>query len=212
MGYPFLLFDLDGTLVDSLDDLAVSINLLREELGLDALARERVAGAIGDGAALLVKRCLPEHPYAPRSVERFLQIYDDHLLDHTAPYPGIPELLESLAGCKLGVVTNKPRAEAQRILVGAGLAGHFQTVVGGDCAAARKPDAAPLQLALQRLGHQAEPALMVGDHHTDLYAGRAAGIDTCFCLWGMGHDDGLTTTLRAASPAKLQQLLTGCSP
>jgi len=207
MNYPFLLFDLDGTLVDSLADLTLSINLLRRELGLDELGQQSVARATGDGAARLVRRCLPEATGTPRQVERFLQIYSQHLLDRTAPYAGVPRLLEKLSGARLAVVTNKPRAEAQLILEGSGLAGYFQAVVGGECASAKKPDPAPLLLALQQLGHRGEPALMIGDHHTDLYAGRAAGVDTCFCTWGLGHSDGLAVTFQVDSPAQLELLL-----
>jgi len=207
MRYTHLLFDLDGTLVDSLADLTTSVNLLRAERGLATLPAAQVAEATGDGAAALVKRCLPDGGSAPEALERFLAFYAGHLLDATHPYPGIVALLESLGSAPLAVVTNKPLAQTLDILDGLDLRRFFAAVVGGGCAPAKKPSPLPLQLALQRLGCRDGTPLMIGDHHTDLRAGIAAGLDTCFCSWGLGHDDGLPATLRAASPTELQRLL-----
>lgn len=209
MKYSHLLFDLDGTLVDSLADLVLSVNLLRAELALSELPSEEVAKATGDGAASLVERCLPERAGGGPYVARFLEIYSRHLLEHTAPYQGISELLEHLPGHRLAVVTNKPFAQAEQILAGVGLKRYFPVVVGGECAAAKKPSPLPLQLALRRLEYHAGQVLMVGDHHTDLRAGQAAGLDTCFCRWGLGDSAGLASTFEVASVAELHALLAG---
>jgi len=211
MSYSCLLFDLDGTLVDSLADLATSMNLLRGELGYEALASDAVAQATGDGVGLLVARCLPEREQKETYVERFLAIYAQHLLDQTVPYPGIVELLEQCVDMPLAVVTNKPLEEALAILEGTGLRRFFPVVVGGECAVAKKPAPEPLLLALERLGKQAGGALMIGDHHTDLRSGQQAGCATCFCAWGLGHRDQLESDLEAESPAHLADLLHGQS-
>jgi len=210
MVYPYLLFDLDGTLVDSLADLAEAVNVLRGELGLAPLAESQVAAATGDGAAALVRRCLPEGLDSPPRLSRFLAIYAHQLeAPRTRPFPGIPELLRDLAAARLGLVTNKPLAATLQLLEALDLRRYFDSIVAGDSLAEKKPHPAPVRLALQQLGHCDEAALLIGDHHTDLRAGLAAGVDTCFCGWGLGHDDGVACTLRAERPEELRHLLLG---
>jgi len=208
MNYPYLIFDLDGTLVDSVGDLADAVNALRAESGLACLGEAQVAAATGEGAELLVRRCLPATLFEPAHLERFLELYAGRLQrPRTRPYPGIPELLADLSGRRLGLVTNKPLAPTLQLLEKLDLRRPFGSIVAGDTLAEKKPHPAPVRRALEELGHRGEAALMIGDHHTDLRAGMAAGIATCFCAWGLGRDDGLPSTLRAASPADLRRLL-----
>ncbi|MBE0596858.1 MAG: HAD-IA family hydrolase [Desulfuromonadales bacterium] len=199
-----LLFDLDGTLVDSSADLATAVNCLRLELELPPLPLATVRGYVGDGARLLVTRALPE--FSEPHLQRFLQLYHRHLLDQTLPYPGIREFLQRRRHQRLAVVTNKPLQLSLELLAGLDLLAYFPVVVGGDSCREKKPHPAPLQLALQRLGSHPERAVMIGDHHTDLHAGRAAGVQSCFCQWGIGHDGGLASDFRAASPTDLDLL------
>lgn len=207
MSYSPILFDLDGTLVDSVADLATAVNLLRAELDLPPLSREEVRANVGDGATVLVTRSLPAGAFSHARLQRFLALYGAHLAEHTVPYPGIRDLLQSLAGQPLAVVTNKPEALSIQLLDALDLRRAFAVVIGGDSCPVKKPDPTPLRLALHRLGGTAATALMVGDHHTDLKAGSSAGIATCFCEWGLGEDGGLAATHRVADVAALARLL-----
>jgi phosphoglycolate phosphatase len=207
MPFATLLFDLDGTLVDSVADLATGVNLLRQELGLPSLEPAAVRGMVGDGATMLVRRALPEGCFSEERLRRFLALYGEHLLERTAVYPGIREFLELHRDRKMAVVTNKPLFLTLPLLDGLGLRSFFPVVIGGECWGARKPDPAPVLEALRRLGAPPESAVLIGDHHTDLAAGRAAGVRTCFCAWGIGHDGNIPADLRADTPADLGRLL-----
>jgi phosphoglycolate phosphatase len=123
------LFDLDGTLIDSVDDLTTAANLLRAELDLAPLEAEVVRGYVGDGATLLVKRSLPEGLFSEERLQRFLELYGDHLLDRTVAYPGIRKFLEMHPGKKMAVVTNKPLRFALRLLEALELLPFFPVVV-----------------------------------------------------------------------------------
>lgn len=203
------LFDLDGTLVDSVDDLAKAVNGLRSELGLPPLGRATVRSYVGDGATALVTRALPPGAFTASRLQRFLALYGEHLLDSTRPYPGILPVLEQLRHRPLAVVTNKPFRLTSRLLQGLGLDAYFPVVIGGDSCAEKKPSPLPVLEALARLGSDPAAAVMIGDHHTDLRAGRAAGVRTCFCGWGLGHSDGLLPDLQAEVPEQLATLFPG---
>lgn len=209
MPFDCFLFDLDGTLVDSLADLAGALNRLRAELDLEPLPLAAVRANIGDGASLLVRRSLPPNTYSDSQLQRFLHLYREQLLQQTVLYPGIAAFLQAHRHDALAVVTNKPLQLSHALLQGLGLTDLFPVVIGGDSCAEKKPAAAPLLLALARLGRPATTALMLGDHHTDLRAGRAAGVRTCFCGWGLGHTDGLRSDYTAATPADLLRLFPG---
>jgi len=206
---PTLLFDLDGTLVDSINDLAGALNSLRSELKLAPLAVAEVRNMVGDGARMLVRRALPESYQDRAWMLRFLTLYGERLTLETRTYPGVVPLLEAFEACPMAIVTNKPVAMAQAIVAGLGLARFFPVIIGGDSCQEKKPHPQPLLEALQRLGTTPDQAVMIGDHHTDLRAGAAAHCRTCFCSWGYGEDGGETPTWRAASVAQLQNLLAG---
>lgn len=201
-----LLFDLDGTLIDSVDDLVTSINLLRDEFDLPSLNRPTVASYIGDGANLLVQRSLPEGFYRDEHLDRFLAIYADHLAEATGPYPGIVPFLEACQDKAMAVVTNKPIVPTLELLDQLDLRRFFPVIIGGDSAPTKKPDPEPVQLALSQLGRSPESAVMIGDHVNDLLAGRAAGAMTCFCHWGIGSHRDTPRDLEAATPADLGRL------
>lgn len=203
------LFDLDGTLVDSVLDLATGINLLRDELGLAALPVAQVRVCVGDGATQLVKRALPEIPFTDLLLQRFLTLYGEHLLDQTSVYPGILEFLDNHRRHALGIVTNKPYAYTLPLLDGLGLAPYFEVVVGGDSCRDKKPHPAPVRHALKQLGRPAATAVMIGDHHTDLLSGAAAGTRTCFCAWGIGQQGDAPCDDLAIAPGDLLRLYPG---
>ncbi|MEJ2199899.1 MAG: HAD-IA family hydrolase [Desulfuromonadaceae bacterium] len=203
------LFDLDGTLVDSLHDLATAMNLLRRELELEPLAESQVRSYVGDGATQLVKRGLGDIPFRQEYLQRFLSLYGEHLLDHSCLYPGILDFLQAHRHQRLAVVTNKPIAYTLPLLAGLKLSSFFQVVVGGDSCREKKPHPLPVLHALEQLGATAAAAVMIGDHHTDLRAGAAAGVRTCFCAWGIGRQGDAPCDDLAITPHDLLRLYPG---
>jgi phosphoglycolate phosphatase len=186
-----VLFDLDGTLVDSVPDLAAAANTLLAELGRPALAEAAIAGMVGDGVGALVERALRASGAVVAltpAIARFGALYEADLTRLTRPYPGVPETLAALsaAGCPLAICTNKPLRATAAVLAGCGLAQFFPVVLGGDSLPVKKPDPAPLRAALDRLGAAAEGAVMVGDHRNDILAARAAGLRSIFARYGYG--------------------------
>lgn len=205
----YLLFDLDGTLIDSMADLTTALNLLREELGLPSLKSSAVRYMVGDGAKRLVQRGLHELPYHPRYLQRFLALYQEHLLAETCCYRGIIELLERHKPQTMALVTNKPHSLTLKILDGLKLARYFTAVIGGDSSPHKKPHPYPLHQALKQLGAQPHQAVMIGDHHTDLRAAIAAGTPSCFCAYGFGHSDNLRYDYQVDTAADLINLFPG---
>lgn len=193
-----IVFDLDGTLVDSRRDLADSVNAMLVERGRPAIPVDEVTGMVGEGARLLVERALarsaqssPPDSARPISVAdalaRFLTHYDTRLLNHTRPYEGIPEWVAALASqATLAVLTNKPRAASVRILEGLGLLDYFVEVIGGDGPSPRKPDPSSLLALVDRYGAPKDDTLLIGDSRIDLETGRNAGVRVCLVRWGFG--------------------------
>lgn len=207
--YKYLLFDLDGTLVDSVADLALSLNLLADELGHPRLSIDKVGSIIGDGATKLIKRAYGEANYRKEHLLRFLEIYGRHLIDHTRCFPGIEQLLANHPAECLAVVTNKPYRLTIQLLEGLDILKHFKVVIGGDSLSEKKPHPLPVQKALESLGAAPSQAVMVGDHHTDLNSGRSAGTATCFCSYGLGNTGGLVPDFQVDSAMELLQLFPG---
>jgi phosphoglycolate phosphatase len=200
------LFDLDGTLVDSIPDLTKSVNLLRDELGLPPVTTAQVRSYVGDGVGLLLQRALPEGLFNQERRKRFVDIYTDHLTDETLVYPGITAFLEMHRNRPMAVVTNKPQALAEIIVERLGLARFFVDVIGAELALQRKPHPDMVNHALKRLASRPERTVLLGDHHVDLRAAHAAGVKSCFCAWGLGHDDGLRADFQAETAADLARL------
>jgi len=203
------LFDLDGTLVDTIPDLTKSVNLLREELDLPAVSSDEVRCHVGDGVGLLVQRALPQGLFSETRRVRFMEIYTDHLTDESRIYPGITTFLERHRGKPMAVVTNKPQPLADILIDRLGLIPFFQGVIGAEQALQKKPHPDMVHRALELLGSMPERTLLFGDHHVDLRAARAAGIKSCFCAWGLGHNDNLHADFQAATPADLLLLFPG---
>jgi phosphoglycolate phosphatase len=188
MSYQCLLFDLDGTLVDSRADLINSVNLTLAELGRETLPDARVINFVGEGARLLVERALrasqngapPDDDHdIGRALEIFRRHYRAHLLDQTRVYPDVEQTLARLEQIPKAVVTNKPYEFTTALLEGVGLARYFEVVLGGDSLAERKPSPMMLVEAARRCGAKASECLMVGDSRVDVEAGRAAKMKTC---------------------------------
>ena len=206
-----VVFDLDGTLVDSSIDLADATNALVSELGGAVLPDQRIVDMVGEGAALLVRRALTQagvDPETPGALQRFLALYDERLLEHTRAYDGIPAALEWLfTRVRLAVLTNKPDAATRRILAGLGLARFFHETIGGDSSFGRKPDPAALLHLARSNGAEPCDTLMVGDSTVDRETARAAGTRICLARYGFGFripaGDLLPTDLRIDSPLEL---------
>ena len=185
-----LIFDLDGTLVDSVPDLAAAVNRLMATRSLPGFAAPAITAMVGDGAAALVARAFAAHGHPPdaAALADFLADYGAHAAEASRPYPGVGEGLAILAarGWRLAVCTNKPEAPARSLLAALGLARYFAAVAGGDSFPVRKPDPAHLLGTLAAAGGSLPDALMVGDHHNDMEAARAAGMPAIFAAWGYG--------------------------
>ncbi len=164
---------------------------------------------VGDGVSLLVRRALGEHLFRPEHVERFLRIYDQHLLDNTCCYLGIEALLQQHTAENMAIITNKPHSQTLAILEGLKIHHLFAVIIGGDTFAQKKPDPFPVRQALIALGAAPSQAVMIGDHHTDLHAGQGAGTATCFCHYGFGNSGGLNYDFEAKTAADLSQLFPG---
>lgn len=179
MKIELLIFDLDGTLIDSAPDIADSANTLLLENGRAAVPHERVVAGIGHGVRNLVETIYPE-PLAPdnldRLARRFSQIYEERLLERTKPMPGVIEFLDDCR-YKIAIVTNKPYAQTMKIVAGLRLDRFpWVCIFGGDSFPKRKPDPFPLLEAMRVAGVTPEATLMIGDGIPDLQAARAARI------------------------------------
>ncbi len=187
-----VLFDLDGTLVDSLPDMAWAMNQLLPEMGRRATNLAEMRTWVGDGAAVLVERCmqatggLPDLPL-PEVVKRFVALYRTHVAVDTRPFPGVLAALTALraAGHPLGVCTNKPVALSLLLLDALQMRDFFSAVIGGDSVSERKPHPEHLLATLRAMKVENRKALMVGDSANDVAAAKAAGIPVI--LVGFGY-------------------------
>lgn len=186
-----LVFDLDGTLIDSKQDLTLSVNAVRERVGLGPLAYETVASYVGRGVVMLMRRALGEgatEEDVEQAVAFFLEYYRSHMLDHTVTYPGVREALDALAGRRLAVLTNKPVKFSQAILAGLGISRYFTQVYGGNSFDQKKPDPVGLVTIMHESGVPAAQTMIVGDSDTDVLTGRNAGVWTCGVTYGLAPE------------------------
>jgi phosphoglycolate phosphatase len=211
MRFQTLLWDLDGTLIDSAGDIAASVNLVRAELGHAPLTLAEVKTFVGDGLQMLIKRSIPEPDREP-ALQLFWKFYLEHCLDQTRAYPGIPDVLAlaKRARMRQAIVTNKPGAFSEKIVAGLGWSELFGVVIGGDNPCGKKPLPAPLKLALEELDSTQDQALMIGDGINDVLSARALGIPVCGVLFGIGAADKmreLKPDYLAETPADLLKIL-----
>jgi phosphoglycolate phosphatase len=185
-----LLLDLDGTLVDTVPDLASALNRLMASRGLPPFSRQETASMVGDGVTVLVGRAFAARGQTPDAgaIADFSSDYGAHVAVESKPYPGVPGLLRQLVaeGWRLAVCTNKPEAAARSLLEALALMPLLCAIGGGDSFPVRKPNPAHLLATLHASRGDATSAMMVGDHANDVAAARGAGMRSIFVTWGYG--------------------------
>jgi phosphoglycolate phosphatase len=202
-----VIFDLDGTLIDSRLDLVHSVNAALRHIGRAALPDDVIASYVGDGAPILIQRALGaeqvDEATVRRGLEFFLSYYREHKLDHTKVYPGIAEALAAIqhahngaeAQRKLTVLSNKPVNPSRAIVEALGLGRFFSQIYGGNSFATKKPDPEGARKLLAEFGAQPHQAVIVGDSHVDIETGHNAGLHTIGVTYGFAPH-----SLEAASP------------
>jgi phosphoglycolate phosphatase len=193
-----LIFDLDGTLIDSKLDLILSVNAMLRQLGRRELPEETVSSYIGRGAPQLVAQALgpgASEEECKHALEFFLSYYEAHKMDNTVLYPGVGETLERLGNMPMAVLTNKPVRVSVRILEALGLAEKFRTVYGGNSFESKKPDPLGANTILRELKTAPAEAMLIGDSEIDVQTARNAGTLSAIVNYGFGAHD------RAAHPA-----------
>ncbi len=213
-----VIFDLDGTLIDSERDLAASVNAMLVRYGRKELPLEVIGTYIGDGAPMLIRRALgdpADREFLQEALNFFLMHYREHKLDSTRPYDGVEPMLEQLAGNgagrKLAVLTNKPVRVSRDILAGLGMADSFFQIYGGNSFETKKPDPLGANTLLRETGVAPHEAVMVGDSQVDILTARNAG------LWSVGVTYGfaprslevVVPDIVVDTPAELASALTG---
>jgi phosphoglycolate phosphatase len=184
-----LIFDLDGTLIDSRLDLAHAVNATRAHMGMTELDFERVYSYVGNGAPVLIRRALGEQATeleVEEALEFFLEYYREHALDCTTLYPGVKESLVRLqaAGKRMAVLTNKPVRMSNAIVEGLGVAGHFFQVYGGNSFDFKKPHPIGVETLMRQAGVDRERTVMVGDSAVDVNTAINAGVRSCGVTYG----------------------------
>lgn len=192
MKFRHVVLDLDGTLVDTKDDLVAAVNVALAALELPPQDPRTLLGYVGNGARVLMERALGVAHGAKleAGLDVFMPWYREHLLDHAAVYPGLRAVLDTLAGegVVFSVLTNKPEDMSAKVLRGFDLEGLCPRLIGGDTLPVRKPDPAGLLQLIDVVGVPAASTLMVGDSSIDVATGKNAGTGTCAVFWGFTGD------------------------
>ncbi len=196
-----VVFDLDGTLIDSLPDLAGALNRSLARHGSPPVPLTEVAPMVGDGARVLLHKGYAARNLLPSDHDEafFLADYEAHVTDLTKPFPGIPEALIALrdSGYQLGLCTNKPEVSARIVLSALDLDKFFPIVVGGDATTHRKPDPRHLAAVLAAMNVAKDQAVMIGDHANDMATASGLGVTAIFVTWGYGRTDAPVRVDRA---------------
>jgi phosphoglycolate phosphatase len=188
-----MIFDLDGTLVSSGEDIAASVNYTLEKVGLPRLPVVKIIGYIGDGVRELLIRALGEA--AGEKIGTALKIfsarYAEHLLDTTTLYPGMPEVLKKFAGKRKAIVTNKRHDFAVKIVEGLGIAHHFDAVIGAEKTPYQKPDARIIKPLIEDFHARPRHTIVIGDGTNDILLAQGAGVLSCAYLNGLSEREAL---------------------
>lgn len=213
-----VIFDLDGTLIDSRLDLVHSVNAALRHIGRTELPDDVIASYVGDGAPVLIQRALGgetvDESLIRKGLEFFLSYYRQHKLDHTTVYEGIAEALTAIQNDsngsprKLAVLSNKPVIPSRAIVDALGMGGFFTQVYGGNSFATKKPDPEGARKLLEESGVSAEQAVIVGDSHTDVETGQNAGLWTIAVTYGFAPHtlEGVSPDVTVDHPAELAEI------
>jgi phosphoglycolate phosphatase len=184
-----IIFDLDGTLIDSRADLTTGVNLVRENYGLEPLTIETVTSYVGNGARKLIERAFANTDAdLEEALSMMKKFYMENMLDKTELYPGVKDGLKKLseAGIPLAVITNKPTEPCKMILEHFGISPYIKFAIGGNSGFPLKPEPDSLLHVVKETGSAPEKSWILGDNYTDLESGRRAGIKKCLALYGFG--------------------------
>jgi phosphoglycolate phosphatase len=208
-----IVFDLDGTLVDSAPDITAAVNRLLAARALPALTQPQVAAMVGDGLHKLMERVFAAVGTTPdaTAADEYMADYERHVLVETTLFPGINAALDQLAadGWRMAVCTNKPAGAARLLLDALGITHRLAAIGGGDSFATRKPDPAHLAATINAAGGNQGRAIMVGDHGNDIAAAAGCALPSIFAAWGYGPPAmAANATATAPTPADLPALAT----
>ena len=197
-----IIFDLDGTLINSAPDLALAVNHMLETLKREIFTQDTIHGWVGNGALVLVQRALSGDRMIDKTLDAklvddalkiFLDFYAQNLCNATVPYENVPETLHAIkeAGYRLAIVTNKPFAFVEPILEGLGLDGLFEIILGGDSLAQKKPDPTPLLHVCKTLNLDIKECVMVGDSKNDILAANACDMQSVGVTYGYNYGEDI---------------------
>ncbi len=188
-----IIFDLDGVIIDSGEDIANAVNHTLEKYGREKLSKEEIINYVGFGGLYLIRMCFKgsDEDTIQKAFVDYKSYYYDNPIVKTRLYPGVEEILERFKDKKMAVVTNKPQAIAMRILEKFGVLRYFGMVLGPESLKRMKPDPEGLVKVLDHFGEKPELALMTGDSHTDIEAGKSIGTLTCGVTYGLGSREKL---------------------
>ena len=191
-----IIFDLDGTLIDSVTDIIAAGNFTLRELGLREKNPEQIASYVGHGRDSLVRGLIGRRHIGKlsKAVSLFRGYYSDHCLDNAVLYPGVSATLHHFSSKTLVIVSNRIYNSVIKMLVGVGIKNYFSKIIGGDDADCLKPSACPIDKVLAELNGSRKTAIMVGDTDVDVIAGKNAGILTCAVTYGIGSKEKLKKT------------------
>ena len=190
-----LVYDFDGTLVDTLFDITDSVNLTLADLSLPQLPRERIRKYVGKGVERLMSQSLEGSSFTdiPKAVAIFKKNYSENLVHHTDFYPHGREILEHFKNKKQAICSNKPEDFVRRILDSLNRLHYFDAIIGGDSVNSKKPDPEGLNSILEQLNVSADEAVLIGDSPVDVETGKRAGVYTCIANFGLGFPEEIAT-------------------
>ncbi|MCD6153194.1 MAG: HAD-IA family hydrolase [Syntrophobacterales bacterium] len=193
MKIDLMIFDFDGTLVDSGNDLATAVNHTLRTLGIPVLEKDRIIEFVGDGVRKLIERSLGDafHDKFDEALDIFMSYYDKHLLDTTGLYPGVLETLDYFRIKKKVIVTNKLYSFTLKIAKGLKIAQYFDDIIGANSSPYKKPDPRVIRPLMKKYGVEDKRTVVIGDGNNDVLVAKNTGVLSCAMLNGLGNKDEL---------------------